>query len=306
MSEKPIPEVKPGRLDLFKAIGCLALATLCFDTMSVLVRMMITSGYSPQELSAYRNVLGIVPSLLLLVVTGELRLRGSSLYITRWRLALMRGLAVALAQLFFYTAIGKLELATVSALGQTYSLFIVAMSVVLLPGTVGPWRWIAVAVGFSGALLILQPGSDAFSIYALLPIGAAACYASTTVTIPMFDRSISNALLYLYSSVGAALGAIALAAMTTSFNPIASLADAGLIFVMSIVGGTGVLFLMLANRLADPSAVAPFGYFGIFTAFGMGWLFFGEFPVDTLFPGVFLIVGAGLLIIWRENRQRAG
>ena len=45
-------------------------------------------------------------------------------------------------------------------------------------------------------------------------------------------------------------------------------------------------------------------YFGILTAFMFGWIIFGEFPIDTLFPGVLLIVGAGILIIWRENKVK--
>jgi drug/metabolite transporter (DMT)-like permease len=48
--------------------------------------------------------------------------------------------------------------------------------------------------------------------------------------------------------------------------------------------------------------LAPFIYFGIITAFMFGWIFFNEFPIDTLFPGVLLIVGAGVLIVWRENQ----
>mgnify|MGYP005640049781 FL=1 len=75
-----------------------------------------------------------------------------------------------------------------------------------------------------------------------------------------------------------------------------------MIFVMSILGGIGVLFLMLAYRMVAPSIIAPFVYFGILSSFIFGWIFFREFPVETLFPGVFLIVGSGVLIVWREGR----
>ena len=75
-----------------------------------------------------------------------------------------------------------------------------------------------------------------------------------------------------------------------------------LIFIMSITGGIGVLLMMISYRMAPPSVLAPFIYFGIITAFMFGWIFFNEFPIDTLFPGVLLIVGAGVLIVWRENQ----
>jgi len=287
-----------------KAVLFLMLAILCFDAMSVLVRLLLPR-YSVQELSAYRNVVGVLPSLVLMIYTRELRLRGTVLRITRWRLALLRGGIVAMAQFLLYSGIGYLELATVSALGQTNALFVVLLSVLLLGERVGPWRIFALFLGFAGAIWIIQPGSDAFSLYALYPVGATLCYAVSMVTVRMFGPEVSNGLLYLYSSVAAAAGAFLFAALTTQFTPMASWADMGLILTMSLVGGTGVLFIMLAYRMGPPSLLAPFGYFGILTAFGVGWLFFGEAPIDTLFPGVFLIVGAGAVIMWRENR-RAG
>ncbi|MFT4783766.1 MAG: drug/metabolite transporter (DMT)-like permease [Paracoccaceae bacterium] len=292
---------RADRARMLRAIGLLFISILCFDVMSILVRLLL-ADYSAQELSAYRNVFGIIPSLILMIYTRELRLRGTSLYIKKWPLAIFRGFVIAFAQLFFYSSLGFLELATVSALAQTNALFVVLLSVVLLGEKVGIWRWSALGLGFVGALMILQPGSDAFSVYALLPVAAAVCYAISIVTVRLFDPGISNSLLYLYSSAASALGAFVLAGLTTTFSPVASLEQAGMIFLMSMMGGTGVLFLMLAYRMASPSILAPFGYFGLLTAFAFGWLFFGEAPIETLFPGVFVIVAAGAIIIWRENR----
>lgn len=285
-----------------KAVALLLAALICFDIMSLLIRFL-SVRYSPPELSAYRNVLGIVPSLALLVWTGELRFRGSNLRIEKWQLAIGRGLAVAMAQLFFYSAIARLELATVATLGQTNALFVVILSVVILRERVGPWRVGALVIGFVGVIMILQPGSDAFTTAALFPVGAAFCYALSMVTVRLFSEDVSNALLYLYSSAAAAVGAVVLAWFTTEFTPIASLVDAGMIFVMGVLGGIGVLFMMLAFRMASPAVLAPFGYFQILTAFFFGWVAFGEAPVDQLFPGLLLIVGAGALIMWRENRR---
>ena len=63
-----------------------------------------------------------------------------------------------------------------------------------------------------------------------------------------------------------------------------------------------MLCLTTAYRLTRPANVAPFEYFGIVFAFILGWVFFAEAPVERLFPGVLAIVGAGLLIIWRQRR----
>ena len=287
-----------------RAIFVCFLAYTCFDAMGVHVRIL-SESYSPQELSVYRNILGVLPSLLLLAYTGELTLKLNNYKIKRWKLALGRGLFVAVAQLLLYSALARLELATVSALGQTNAIFVVLLAILFYGETVGLWRWMAVIFGFSGALLIMQPGTDFFVWSSLLPIGAAFCYAASIVSLRSFDKEVSNSILYLYSASAAAAGAIVMALGTTEFSPIASTSDALLILSMSICGGFGVVFLMHAFRNAPASVLAPFSYFGILTSFGFGWLFFAEFPVDKLFPGVVLIIASGLTILWRERRQNS-
>ena len=286
-----------------RAILVCLLAYLCFDLMSVHVRIL-SVRYSPQELSVYRNVLGVLPSILLLIYTRELSFDIKDYKIKKWKLAFGRGLLVALAQLLFYTALADLELATVSALGQTNTIFIVLIAVIFYGEKVGAWRWSAVIIGFGGAVWIMQPGSNMFTWTAALPIGAAFCYAASMVTLRSFDVSISSAIIYLYSSVAAALGAILLATGTTDFSPIQSMSDALLIFSMSLCGSFGVVFLMYAFRQAPASVLAPFSYFGILTAFGLGWIVFDELPLDKLFPGVILIILSGLTILWREERNK--
>ena len=286
-----------------RAILVCLLAYFCFDLMSVHVRIL-SASYSPQELSVYRNVLGVLPSILLLMYTRELSFDIKDYKIEKWKLAFGRGLLVALAQLLFYTALADLELATVSALGQTNAIFIVLIAVIFYGEKVGAWRWSAVIIGFGGAVWIMQPGSNMFTWTAALPIGAAFCYAASMVTLRSFDVSISSAIIYLYSSVAAALGAILLATGTTDFSPIQSMSDALLILSMSLCGGFGVVFLMYAFRQAPASVLAPFSYFGILTAFGLGWIVFDELPLDKLFPGVILIILSGLTILWREERNK--
>ena len=73
---------------------------------------------------------------------------------------------------------------------------------------------------------------------------------------------------------------------------------------MGGVGGTAVFLLISAYRMADPSSLSPFEYFGIPFSFMLGWVFFNETPFDSLFPGVLLIVGGGLLVVWRERGKQ--
>ena len=120
-----------------------------------------------------------------------------------------------------------------------------------------------------------------------------------------FQKFCFECDLFLYSATSAAFGAIVLALASIEFTPIQTWVDGIFIISMSICGGFGVVFLMYAFRNAPSALLAPFSYFGILTSFLIGWLVFNEFPIDTIFPGVILIVLSGLVIIWRENRKTA-
>ena len=285
-----------------KAILTCLLAYFFFDIMSVHVRIL-SINYTPQELSVYRNVIGVLPAIFYLWYSKELSSKISDYKLDKWKLAISRGLVIAVAQLCLYTAIAKLELATVSALGQVSALFTVLLAIFIYKEQVGFWRWTAVIFGFVGALMIIRPGSDIFSWYSILPICAAFCYASSIITLRSFKSSISSAILFLYSAISAAFGAMVLAFGSISFTPIKSLIDAILITSMAVCGGFGVVFLMYAFRNAPSALLAPFSYFGILTSFLIGWIVFDEFPVDTLFPGVLLILISGFVIIWREKQK---
>ena len=84
--------------------------------------------------------------------------------------------------------------------------------------------------------------------------------------------------------------------------PIASAFDLGLFLALGLLGGAGVLGLVVAYRMSQPSLLAPFEYFGIPFSMFLGWWFFAEAPLDRLFPGVLAIIAGGLLIIWRQAR----
>ena len=165
-------------------------------------------------------------------------------------------------------------------------------------------RWAAVLVGFAGVVLVVGPGRDTFVPAALLPLAAAACYALTGVTARMMDAEVPTGLINLYSSALAAIGALVLALLTTGFSPLRDTTDLIWIGGMGAFGGTAVLLLIAAFRMAEQSDLAPFSYFGIPIAFVFGWIFFDEAPWGELFPGALLIVVGGLLIIWRERRMR--
>ena len=281
-------------------------ALVLFDFMALIIKAL-SVRYAAAELSAYRNLFGLVPSALALWMTATWRRGDRSLRMRQWRLAVGRGMAVTLAQLLFYLSLGLMAFATATTISYTTALFTTALAVPLLGERVGVIRWGAVAIGFVGVLLIMRPGTDAFAWHMLLPFGASALYAFTGVSARMVDEGVPTPLFNLYSSAVAAVGSVVLAFALGGFSPLASWYDAGMIFLMGLFGGSAVLCLVVSFRMTEPSNLAPFSYFGIPIAFVFGWLFFGEAPIDTLMPGALLIVFGGLMIVFRERRlRRAG
>lgn len=288
--------------NLARAAGVLLVGIVFLDCMSVMIKTLLPR-YTVLELSAYRNVIGIIPAFVMMWWTGEFKMDPKHLWLRQWKLAFGRGIIVTVAQICWYGALGTTAFALVAALGYTMSLFVVLMSIPILGERVGLWRSIAVLLGFGGALLIVQPTAESFSWWALLPLIAAAFYALSIVTVRLFDKDVSSSLMYLYSGIAAALANFVIVLFTTGFGPIASGFDLVLIVAMGLLGGCGVICMLVSARMAEPSLLAPFNYFGLVSAFTMGWIVFGEAPIDRLFPGVLLIVAGGALVLWRETRR---
>lgn len=285
------------------AIFLSLVALTLFDAMGLVIKHL-SGTYSAAELSAWRNLFGLIPAIIALVAARSWHAAGRVLRIRQWKLGFMRGVIVTFAQLFFYMSLGRMEFATASTITYANALFMTALAVPVLGEQVGWVRWSAVMIGFVGVILVMQPGSDTFSFDALLPLGAACFYALAGVTARRMDDDVPSALVSLYSSVAAAFGALILALLLGGFTPVQSKADMAWIIAMGGFGGTAVLFLVISYRMTEQSNLAPFSYFGIPLAFGLGWLFFGEAPWQALFPGAFLIALGGLLIIWRERGLR--
>lgn len=287
-----------GRAILINLAGVFLL-----DVMGLIIKHL-SGQYGAAELSTYRNLFGMVPSLIILWLSVDWQARGRRIAIRQWPLGILRGCFVTVAQFLFYLSLGRLEFATATTIAFSTALFTTALSVPLLGNRVGSVRWMAVGVGFVGVVMVMGPGSDTFGLDALLPVGAAFCYALVSVTARMMDDEVPSPLVNLYSNVAAMAGAAALCLATGGFSPIASVSDLAWIVAMGSLGGVGVLCLIISFRMAEPSDLAPFNYFGILYAFILGWVFFGEAPVDQLFPGALLIVAGGLMIVWRERRKR--
>ena len=286
-----------------KQVFLIILAIFLFDVQGAIIKYL-GDQYPVQQLAMYRNLFGLLPSFLVLYLSAEWHSNGRPLIINRWKLGLLRGFFIATAQFCLYYSLTIMAFATASTLAFAGPLFITTLSVPLLKHKVGLLRWLAVAIGFGGVLLIVKPGSEIFKFTSLLPICAAFFYALSSVCVRFFEKEVPTATINLYSSFGALLGSSILLLTTTDYIDVDP-ANWFWLIAMGVVGGFAVLSMISAYRLTQPSNLSPFEYFGIPFSYMIGWIIFNETPFDQLFPGVILIVAGGLLIVWRERKAKA-
>ena len=287
-----------------RAVIFIMLAILFFDVQGAIIKHL-GDRYSVQQIATFRNLFGLVPSFAVLYFSQQWQAGRRTLYIRQWRLALFRGVSIAVAQSCFYLSLTIMEFATASTLAFAGPLFITALSVPILRNHVGIVRWCAVFIGFIGIVLVMRPRGEIFELTSLLPIGAALGYGLTSVLVRLFDKESETATINLYTTFSALICMVCLMVGLDAYQNVASTVDWLWLVLMGLVGGFAVLFLMMAYRLTEPSNLSPFEYFGIPFSFIIGFLVFDEAPFDKLFPGVILIVVGGLLIVWRERMNHS-
>ena len=133
---------------------------------------------------------------------------------------------------------------------------------------------------------------------------AALCYATSSTIVKIFPADRLSGVIQFRSQIFAALFSLLLWFGFGDSVPISSVRDLGLFIGLGLLGGVGVLGLVVAYRMSQPSLLAPFEYFGIPFSLFLGWYVFAETPFDRLFPGVLAIVAGGMVIIWRQARAK--
>jgi drug/metabolite transporter (DMT)-like permease len=250
-----------------------------------------------------------IPLLVALPLFGRpTAVRPKSLFWT-----FLRGLLLVMMYIAIYAAAPVLGLSVIAAAFYTGPLFIALFSALLIGEQVGPRRWTAICIGFAGVLVILRPGTEAFSAVMLIPVVAALFYALAAIITR--TRCIEETPVVLALALNFALlatGAIATAGIAL-WQPVAADAAAypfllgswvamgsrewGIIgFLAVLMVGIGI-GLAKAYQSAPPAIIATFDYsYLVFAAF---WSFaiFAEAPDAATLIGMLLIAGAGLLVV---------
>jgi drug/metabolite transporter (DMT)-like permease len=193
-----------------------------------------------------------------------------------------------------------LPLAEATTIGFSVPIFSVILAAIMLGEPTGKWRWGAVAVGFAGVLLIVQPGSgDVPLAGASVALAAALLTASVTIVIRKLgatERAATTVFWFAVSSL------VPLGLLMPWFAGSHDLASWGIVAGMALAGGLAQLTLTGALRLAPVALIMPMDYTSLLWAVLLGSWLFAELPTSWTWVGAPIIIASGLVIVWREHR----
>ena len=239
--------------------------------------------------------------LVLLLVLLAWRLRPTELVPRHPGLQILRSGFLLGTTLCYFGAIAYLPLATVLALAFIGPVVSTALAPIALGEHIGPRRWVAVLVGFIGALIVLRPGFDVFHPASLLALGAGVFYGLYLLATRRLSGSGRPAVTLLYTAV------IGVAVLTLMLPFVWRAPEATDWLLMAIMGAFGALahFLIIRAFEHAPAAVlGPVSYVEIIMAVAIGWIAFGDFPDRWTWTGIAVIVASGIYISVREGRMR--
>jgi drug/metabolite transporter (DMT)-like permease len=280
--------------------GILAMAggMACFVVNDSLVK------YVSESLPAAQLILlrGVFATVLLVAISHALRATGRirSLWDRR---VVMRALFDAFATMTYLTSLFHLPIANATAINMATPLFITLFAVVAFRETVGPGRWVAIATGFTGVLLVVQPSGAAFNAYALLCLGGTLLHASRDLMTRTIDRGIPSILITLSTAVAVTV----LAGIWTLFSEwrAFTMAQLALLAAASVFLSGGYFLLTVAMRGGEMSLIAPFRYTALLFAIVLGYVVWGDIPNALAWTGIALLVAAGLYVLHGERARAA-
>ncbi len=264
-----------------------------FATMDAIVKE-IGSSYSPFQVMLFRSAIALVPLYFLIRSAG-------GIHVVRSKRPLLQALRVALgfgSLLGFFYIFPRMPLVDAYAIGFAAPLFMVALSVPILGEPVGWRRWTAVAVGFAGVIVMLEPWSISIHWLSIVTLLATFTYAASTVLTRLISRHDHDASTIFWFCVVATIGS-AIGAIPEWKWP--SAVDWLLLCSIGIIGGVAQILVTRALRLAQTAVLAPFEYSSIVLAVLYGYVWFRESPSPAVWYGLPLVIGSGLYILHRER-----
>ena len=260
------------------------------------VSKYLTESYPVGQVICLRQaatLLVIVPYVI--AVTGWEALRVAS-----WPGQITRGLLFVANAVLIVLALSLLPLATVISIIFVSPIVTAAVSMPMLAERVGRSRWIAIAGGFAGVLIVLRPGGAGFEWALLIPVAAAVANSLRDVMTRRLSRTETSISILFWST----LIVMAAGALTAPFGWQPVTATAAAWFVVAGVFNAAAHFLLIeALRLGEAAVITPVRYTSLIWATAIGYVVWRELPDAWVFAGSAVIIASGAYLVRAEARK---
>lgn len=267
-------------------IAFLVTATACFAVLDTTVKYV--GAFLPVLVAVwFRYVFQAV-----LVSAVVLPLRGRSLLRTAHpRFQLLRGCLLLLVSVLSFLSVQYMPVGEFTAIVMISPLVVTLLAALFLQEQVTPMRWLLVAGGFAGALMVVQPGGDVVGWASLLPLVMVLLYAAFQILTSRMARTEDPMTMHFYTGwVGAALST---AILPLVWQAIPDARTFWLLCLIGLMGSIGHFLLILAFARTPAATLTPFLYAQIGFAMLCGWVVFGHVPGALELAGIGLIVLCG-------------
>lgn len=216
------------------------------------------------------------------------------------RYVLMRAFFEVVSTALYLSALRNLPIANATSILQALPLVVTAGAAIFLGTRVGWRRWTAIAVGFSGVILIVRPGLDGFDVWSLVVLASVLTMTGRDLVTRFAPSHVPSIGISLVTSTSVTIFGAVLA-MYEGWEPISN-HNLSLLALSAIFLTIGYVFITASVRVGDISIVAPFRYSAVLWAMGLGFLVWGELPDAATSVGTAIVVATGLYTLWRERK----
>ena len=263
-------------------------------TMHCLIRFA-TEDHHPFEVAFFRTIFVLIIFLPLVARNGISSLKSNNI-----KLQTFRAIVGSVAMLCMFYGLSITELAKATALMFTVPIFATILAILFLKEIVGIRRWIAMLIGFSGALIVLRPDIE-LGFGPLLILCASLMWSSSMLMAKTLTKTDSISSITFWQAAGLIPATFILAIPVWQWPNLNQL----FMFLMIAIAGTLVhWFLNEALKRAEISALLPLDYLRLIWSVSMGFIFFNELPHAGLWFGAALILGASTYIGIRQAQKK--
>jgi drug/metabolite transporter (DMT)-like permease len=238
-------------------------------------------------------------SLIVLLITFP-RGRLKDFWRENIQLQIVRALMMCAMTILNFAGLKYLQLAQANSILFSTPIIIAVLSTVFLKEKLSLSKWLAIAAGFIGVLIILDPFGDEFHPAMFLIIGHACIYALFNLLTRKMASTANPECTIVYSCVLPTLFLIPfmIPVWQTPTDPF----DYLVFFLAGLFGFLGHYVLVIAYRYAKPTTISPFFYLQILYMIFLGWLIFHQIPSHHVFLGASIVVASGLYLWFIENK----